>query len=127
MQGVSQHGMPLTEVGNRDDTMAAIVFDVREAERKLKAAGASEELAEATADLMSKAVLSNLDALVTKDYLDARLDARFSQLDVRFRDIDARIDQLRTEMNGSFRLIHALLAILMAGVFLPQFQTWFGG
>ena len=56
--------------------MAAIVFDVRSAERKLKAAGASEELAEATVDLMSQAVLLNLDALVTKDYLDACLDAR---------------------------------------------------
>ena len=138
--------------------MAAIVFDVREAERRLKAAGASEELAEATADLMSQAVLLNLDALVTKDYLDARLaalesrlsqvesrlgqlesrfgelDSRFSQLDVKFRDIDARFEgmdarfnQLGTEMNGSFRLIHALLAILMAGVFIPQLQTWFGG
>ena len=126
--------MWLTEVGNRDVTMAAIVFDVREAERRMKAAGASQELAEATADLMSKAVLSNLDALVTKDYLDARLEARFGQLDVKFRDIDARFEgvdarfnQLRTEMNGSFRLIHALLAIVMAGVFIPQFQAWFGG
>ena len=143
--------------------MAAIVFDVREAERKLKAAGASEELAEATADLMSEAVLSNLDALVTKDYLDARLEAHFSQLDLKFRDIDAqfervdarfkdmearfdarfegidsrfegmeskfdaRFDQLRTETTGSFRLIHALLAILMAGVFIPQLQLWLGG
>ena len=131
--------------------MAAIIFDVREAERRLRAAGASEELAEATADLMSKAVLLNLDALVTKDYLDARLgplesrlgqvesrlgqlESRFGQLDVKFRDIDARFErvdarfnQLATEMNGSFRLIHALLAILMAGVFIPQFQVWFGG
>jgi chromosome segregation ATPase len=148
--------------------MAAIVFDVREAERRMRAAGASQELAEATADLMSKAVLSNLDALVTKDYLDARLDARFGpiesrldrlefrfdqlesrfdqlesrfgqlesrfgQLDMKFRDIDARFEgvdarfnQLRTEMMGSFRLIHALLAIVMAGVFIPQFQAWFG-
>lgn len=107
--------------------MAAIVFDVREAERRLRAAGASEELAEATADLMSEAVLLNLDALVTKDYLDARLDARFSQLEVKFRDVDARFDRLRTEMSGSFRLIHALLTLLMAGVFIPQLQTWFGG
>ena len=114
--------------------MAAIVFDVREAERKLKDAGASQELAEATADLMSRAVLSNLDALVTKDYLDARLDARFGQLDVKFRDVDARFeimearfDQLRTEIGGSFRLVHALLAILMVGVFVPQLQAWFGG
>jgi hypothetical protein len=129
---------------DKDVTMAAIVFDVREAERKLKDAGASQELAEATADLMSRAVLSNLDALVTKDYLDARLgpmetrlgqvesrlgqvDSRLGQFELKFRDIDARIDQLRTEINGSFRLIHALLAILMAGVFIPQFQTWFSG
>ena len=107
--------------------MAAIIFDVREAERRLRAAGASEELAEVTAYLMSEAVLLNLDALVTKDYLDARLDARFTQLDVKFRDVDACLDQLRTEMTGSFRLIHALLAILMAGVFIPQLQIWFGG
>ena len=100
--------------------MAAIVFDVRDAERKLKDAGASQELAEATADLMSRAVLSNLDALVTRDYLDARLDAQSDLM-------DARIDQLRTEIGGSFRLIHALLAILMAGVFIPQLQAWFGG
>ena len=143
--------------------MAAIVFDVRNAERKLKAAGASDELAEATADLMSQAVLLNLDALVTRDYLDARLDARFSELemrfselDVRFKDIDARfeatdgridgvraglnskIDSLRTELdskidglltkqNSEFRLVHAMLALLMAGVFIPQLQSWFGG
>jgi hypothetical protein len=119
--------------------MAAIVFDVRNAERKLKAAGATDELAEATVDLMSEAVLFNLDALVTKDYLDARLDARFSdlnvrfsELDVRFRDIDARfartdgrIDKLRAEINGEFRLIHALLALVVAGVFIPQLQAWF--
>ena len=132
--------------------MAAIVFDVRSAERRLKAAGASEEVAEATADLMSEAVLFNLDALVTKDYLDARLDARFSELDarmevrfseldirfseleMRFKDIDARfegtdgrIDNLRTELKGDLRLIHALLVLLLAGVFMPQFQAWFGG
>ena len=129
--------------------MAAIVFDVRKAERRLKAAGASDELAEATADLMSEAVLLNLDALVTKDYLDARLDvrfsemearfnkrfleidARFSQIDARFNqrltEIDSRFDQQRTELTGQFRLLHALLALLLAGVFIPQLQIWFGG
>lgn len=125
--------------------MAAIVFDVRSAERKLKAAGASEELAEATADLMSQAVLLNLDALVTKDYLDARLDARFSEQQLRFKEIDSRfkeidarfeatnsrIDSLRTElmtgMKSEFRLVHAMLALLMAGVFIPQLQSWLGG
>jgi hypothetical protein len=36
--------------------MAAIVFEVRKAEGRLLAAGASRELAEATADLMPEAV-----------------------------------------------------------------------
>ena len=80
--------------------MAAIVFDVRNAERKLKAAGASEELAEATVDLMSQAVLLNLDSLVTRDYLDARLDARFSELEVRFKDIDARFEAINGRIDG---------------------------
>jgi len=107
--------------------MAAIIFDVRRAERRLKEAGASDELAEATADLMSEAVLFNLDALVTKDYLDARLDSRFSEVDARFRDIDARFDRLRAELTGEFRLMRVLLALLLAGVFIPQLQAWFGG
>ena len=89
--------------------MAVVIFDVRRAERRLKAAGASDELAEATADLMSEAVLLNHDSLVTKEYLDARLD---------------RQDAV---MKAEFRRVHALLALLMAGVFLPQVQAWLGG
>ena len=64
--------------------MAAIVFDVREAERRLLAAGASPEVAEATADLMSNAVIHNLDSLVTREYLDHVLDARVSQHDAKW-------------------------------------------
>jgi hypothetical protein len=55
------------------------------------------------------------------------LDVKFRDIDARFELVDARFDQLRAAMAGSFRLVHALLAILMAGVFIPQFQTWFGG
>ena len=117
------------------DNMAAIVFDVRNAERRLKAAGASDELAEATADIMSEAFVFNVDALVTKDYLETSLDARFAQQDARldpcfanidahFSGIDARCVTLEARLKGEFRLIHALLAILMAGVFLPQVQNW---
>ena len=130
---------------HREVCVAAIVFDVRQAERQLIEAGASANLAKATADLMSQAVLLNLDALVTKDYLDARLDARFGELDGRFANIDARfgelearfsercltidgrIDQLRTEVTGQFRLVHALLMLLLAGVFIPLLQSWFVG
>ena len=51
--------------------------------------------AEATADLMSEAVVRNLDALVTKSYLDNVSDANFSQqdarLDKRFHALEARM------------------------------------
>jgi hypothetical protein len=79
--------------------MAAIGLDTLKFARKLKAAGVPEEQAEAQAEIMSEAFLFNLDALVTKDYLDARLgeqeariDARFAEQDARFAEQDARMD-----------------------------------
>ena len=109
--------------------MAAIVLDVRKAERRLLAAGASHELAEATADLMSEAVVHNLDTLVTKDYLDHVLDARFAKQDARmnqrFEEMDSRLKQWRAEFKGELRLVHALQALVLAGVFLPQLRAFF--
>ena len=110
--------------------MAAIVFDVRKAERRLLDAGASQELAEATADLMSEAVVHNLDTLVTKDYLDHVLDARFAQqdarIDQRFHELETRLQEWRDAFRGELRLIHVLQALLIAGVFLPQIRTFLG-
>jgi hypothetical protein len=41
--------------------------------------------------------------------------------------MDARFEQLRTNMTGSFRPLHALIATLLAGVFIPRLQAWFDG
>jgi len=78
---------------------------------------------------MSEAVVHNLDALVTKDYLDHVLDARFSWQDAR---IDQRLHELESrmlghihELKGQFRLMQAIQALLLAGVFLPQLGTLF--
>lgn len=105
--------------------MAAIIFDVGEAERRLLHAGASKELAEAAADLISEAVVHNLDALVSREYLDHALDAKFSrqQADIakRFHAIDSRFMDLK----GQFRLMQAIQALLVAGVFLPQLTALF--
>ena len=107
--------------------MAAIVFDVRNAERRLLDAGASQELAEATADLMSEAVIHNLDALVTKDYLNQVLDARFARqdarLDHRFHEFESKVLENIHELKGQFRLMQAIQALLVAGVFLPQLRA----
>ena len=116
--------------------MAAIVFDVREAERRLLAAGASPEVAEATADLMSNAVIHNLDSLVTREYMDHALDARFSQQDARwerrFNEVEAaweqrfhRLESMFLELKGQFRVMQMVQALLLAGVFLPQLRALF--
>lgn len=61
--------------------MAAIGFDTLKCARRLKSAGFTREQAETQAEVMAEAYFSNLDALVTKDYLDARL----AEVDVKFR------------------------------------------
>ena len=93
--------------------MAAIVFDVREAERRLLAAGASPEVAEATADLMSNAVIHNLDSLVTREYLDHVLDARFSQHDANW---ERRIAGLEAGWERRFSGLEAAMEQRISGL-----------
>ena len=81
--------------------MAAIAFDTLKAARRLKEVGVPEAQAEAQAELMAEAFVFNMDALVTRDYLDQCLDARFAaqekRLDERFarweKQINARFDK----------------------------------
>ena len=124
--------------------MAAIAFDTLKYARKLKAAGVPDQQAEAQAEIMAEAFLFNVEALVTKDYLDARfaeqearmdvrlvdhgarmeagfaevetrMDARFAQQDVRFAQVDTRF----VEMDGKFRLVMWMLAVVMASTVIP--------
>ena len=93
---------------------------------------------------MAEAFVHNLDSLVTKDYLDARLDARFTaqdaRIDARFSAQDARIDERFTaidqrfasmdvqfaEIKGEFRLVYWMLAIIIASTVTPYLQKLFG-
>jgi hypothetical protein len=77
--------------------MAAIAFDTLKFARRLKEVGVPEAQAEAQAELMAEAFVFNMDAVVTTDYLEQCLDARFASQDARiakeFAAQDARIDQ----------------------------------
>lgn len=59
--------------------MAALAFDTLRFARRLVAAGVPKQQAEAQAELMAEAFVYNMDALVTKEYLEACLDARFDR------------------------------------------------
>ena len=95
--------------------MSAIGFDTLKFARKLKEAGVPDKQAEAQAEVLGEAFLYNLDEIVTRDYLDARLapinarldgiDARLDGIDTRLDAIDARLNQMAhgfTEIDGKF-------------------------
>jgi len=128
--------------------MGAIGFDTLQYARKLKAAGVPDGQAAAQAEIMGEAFLLNMDALVTKDYLDAkfaeqdaRIDTRFvevgarfatvdtrfdrmeerieAQMDVRFAEQDGRMDIRFAEIDGKFRLVAWMLAVVIASTVIP--------
>jgi len=61
---------------------------------------------------MGEAFLLNMDALVTKDYLDAK----FAEQDARMK---SRMDVRFAEMDGKFRLLMWMLAVVMASTVIP--------
>ena len=90
--------------------MSAIAFDTLKFARRLKEVGVPEAQAEAQAELMAEAFVFDMDALVTKDYLEQCLDARFAAqdarlmaaMDSRFAAQDARIDKRFAEQDAKF-------------------------
>ena len=82
--------------------MSSLAFDSLKFARRLKQAGVPDAQAEAQAELMAEAFVFNMDSLVTRDYLDARLDARFAEqdarLEARFAEQEARIEALLEEL-----------------------------
>jgi hypothetical protein len=127
--------------------MAAVAFDTLKCARRLKAAGYTDKQAEVQAEIMAEAFVFNMDALVTKDYLDvrfaeqeARIDNRFAEQDVRFdarfvafeTKSDARFSALDlkfTEQMGALRgemgLHRWILAAIAASTVLPALNSLF--
>lgn len=105
--------------------MALIAFDTLAYARRLMEVGVSEEQASVQAEVMAETLLHNVDSLVTRDYLDARLDARFNEFENRIDKRFARIDVRLTEIDGKFRLIYWMLGIVIASTTLPQLITLF--
>jgi len=117
--------------------MAAIAFDTLKFARRLKEAGVPEAQAEVQAELMAEAFVYNMDSLVTKDYLEACLDARFTaqdlRIDARFTEQDRRVDALSAKMDvkfaefeGKFTLIYWMLGVIIASTTVPALYNLLG-
>lgn len=129
--------------------MAAIAFDTLKAARRMIDAGMPVAQAEAQAEVMAEAFVFNADSLVTKDYLDARLEARFfeqdarldkrfarvdarfteleARMDKRFAEQDARMDVCFVEANGKFKLVFWMLTVLILSTTVPAIRSLFAG
>lgn len=73
--------------------MQAIKFDTLTYVKELTGAGVTPEVAEIHAMTVAHAFGMFIDGVVTKDYLDATLDARFAAQDAKFEKRFAAIDQ----------------------------------
>lgn len=128
--------------------MQAIKFDTHTYVKELTGAGVTPEVAEIHAMTVAHAFGMFIDGVVTKDYLDATLDARFAAQDAKFekRFVDlemkfdkrfAAIDQrfveqdlkfekrfsaIETELGSVKTAVGSLsrqMYLLMGGVFIP--------
>ena len=86
--------------------MAAIAFDTLAYVRRIVAAGVPRDQAEAQAEAMKEAFVHNVDALVTRDYLDTRFtefETRVeANMDKRFSAMEASVAERFTEMGKQF-------------------------
>lgn len=106
--------------------MAAIAFDTLTYARKLKAAGIPQAQAEAQAEIMADAFQVNVESLVTKDYLDARLgewgikvEDRFTRLEHRINEHQVRNDIQFARIDGRFMLMFWMLSLIVVTTIVP--------
>ena len=69
---------------------------------------------------MGQAFVHNVDQLVTRDYLDARL----AEIDSSLARLEARLDGRITRLEGSFRLVYWGQGLTIAAVVLPQLRQF---
>ena len=82
--------------------MAAIAFDPMEFIQQLEASGFPRSHAEAVVKVYTAMFVHNVDALVTKDYLDTRFSEFDSRMDLRFAETDGKIKDLESRMDHRF-------------------------
>jgi len=106
--------------------MAAIAFDTLAYVRRVVAGGTPREQAEAQAEAMKEAFVHNVDALVTRDYLDARFtefETRVeAKIDKRFAGVDLQFEH----MNGKFTLVYWMQGLTIACVVIPVLREFLG-
>jgi len=113
----------------------ALKFDTLGYVKQLTSAGVDPQVAEIHAMTMANAFGMYIDNVVTTEYLDATLDKRFAEFDLRmerrfaeqdskfergFAEQDAKFEQGFSHIEGDLKVLKWGQAILVAAVLLPQ-------
>ena len=113
--------------------MTTLAFDSLRYARRLRKAGVPEPQAEVQAELMAEAFGFYADNIVTRDYLDAVVDAssrdneqRFAQVGLRFDQIERRLEKLEP-LRIQVTLHSFMLGLIVLVQVVPQLQAWFAG
>ena len=79
----------------------------------------------------------NLESLVTKDFLESRLDVRFAEqnaaintrfaeqrayIDTKFEQVKTRFAEQKADTDTNFRVLFWIQGILVAGIVLPTLE-----
>ena len=98
--------------------------------------GVPRKQANRYAELMAESFVHYADKLVTRDYLDARLDGQWEKINSRFVQMQSRFDGQFTQMqsnidmrfaavDGKFRQLFWMVGIGFTVLIIPQLQAWF--
>ena len=87
--------------------MAVIAFDTLCCARRLQAAGFTVAQAEAQAEIMAETFVHNAEALVTRDYLDVRLEA------------------FEERVSGKLRLLFWSQGVIVTVLLIPALREFF--
>ena len=126
--------------------MQALKFDTLGYVKQLTSAGVDPQVAEIHAMTMANAFGMYIDNVVTTEYLDATLDKRFAEFDLRmerrFAEQNSKFDRRFTEQDGKFdvrfnnlerelgslnsvvRINTAIMFLLLANVALPALSKF---
>lgn len=102
-------------MGNAEQGMIES-FDTLASSRRLRKSGMPMEQADATVEVVSSAVRN----LVTREYLDSRLDALEERLGVRYDKLDTKYDKLDAKIDKSVAELGAQQARATLGIVLSQ-------
>ena len=109
--------------------MLALKFDTLGYVKQLTNAGVDPQVAEIHAMTMANAFGMYIDDLVTTDYLDATLDKRFAEFDLRMErrlaEQDSKFELRFSHIGGDLKVLKWGQAILVAAVLLPQLVALF--